>query len=302
MLIRYESKEFRPDSRKRIEQANEIIEEYAAKGYVLTLRQLYYQFVARALIPNNNRSYKNLGTVISNGRLAGMIDWDAIVDRTRHFRSNSHWKNPKSVLESAKNSYAIDMWSNQPVHVEVWIEKEALVDVVARPCTELDVTYFACKGFVSQSAAWRAARRARQKRFEGKKIHILHLGDHDPSGLDMTRDIEDRFSTFREPVTMERLALNMDQIEELGPPPNAGKTSDARYAAYVEQYGEESWELDALDPDYINNLVETRILELRDDDLFAERTAILRNDIRILDRAIDTASDSIEDEEDEDDN
>lgn len=301
MLIQYETKRFQPKTLEMIEKANEIIDEYQDKGYNLTLRQLYYQFVARDWIENNNRSYKNLGKAVSNGRLAGLISWEAIVDRTRRFISNSHWSDPGSVLESARDSYAIDMWENQPNHVEVWIEKEALVDVIAGPCGELDVMYFACKGNTSQSSSWRAAMRAGRKVRKGKEVTIIHLGDHDPSGVDMTRDIQARFDTFRVPVTVDRIALTMDQVEELDPPPSPAKTTDPRGTGYIEEYGDESWELDALPPDYIDALVRDKILGLRDEDLFEERLQTLTKHKEILDHAIDSANVMIEEEEDEDD-
>ena len=78
----FKATKFRASSLAIIDQANEIIDEYQADGYDLTLRQLYYQFVARNLIPNSQSEYNKLGTAINNGRLAGLIDWDAIKDRT----------------------------------------------------------------------------------------------------------------------------------------------------------------------------------------------------------------------------
>ena len=92
----------------------------------MTLRQLYYQFVARDLIENSQRSYKRLGKVISNARMAGLIDWEAIVDRTRNLRTNPHWSSVSSVLNAAANSYRLNLWEAQQCAVEVWIEKEAL--------------------------------------------------------------------------------------------------------------------------------------------------------------------------------
>ena len=65
-----------------VEQANTIIEEYLAQGFALILRQLFYQFVARALLENVFKQYKRLGTIIRNARDGGLIDWDALEDRT----------------------------------------------------------------------------------------------------------------------------------------------------------------------------------------------------------------------------
>src|SRR5262245_699182 len=113
--IRYQSFNFSAATRTIINQANEIIDVYAAQGYDLTLRQLYYQFVARALIPNTQQSYKRLGDIVNNARLAGMIDWDRITDRTRNLRRNPHWNNPADIVSSAAQSFALDKWKTQKV-------------------------------------------------------------------------------------------------------------------------------------------------------------------------------------------
>jgi len=245
-----------------IETANSIIEEYADEGYDLTLRQLYYQFVARDIIPNSQREYKKLGTAINNGRLAGLIDWNSIVDRTRRYLVNAHWESPVDIIEDSASQYAIDTRATQSNYVEVWVEKDALVGVIGGVCDSLDVGYLSCRGFVSQSAMWRAAMRLKHKEADGKDTTILHLGDLDPSGIDMTRDIQDRLDMFGSDVVVKRIALNMDQIEEYNPPPNYAKSTDSRYTNYREIYGEDSWELDALDPRAISELIAENVLLL----------------------------------------
>lgn len=276
-------KNFRAKSRALIIKANEIIEEYRAQGYSLTLRQLYYQFVARDLIPNTERSYKNLGSIINDGRLAGLIDWSAIEDRTRNVSAAPHWDSPADVIEAARASYQIDMWADQPRRVEVWIEKNALTGVIHDTCRELYVPYFACIGYVSQSEQWRAFQRSLNH-----PVTILHLGDHDPSGIDMTRDNDDRLNmVFGGDVKMIRIALNMDQIEQYNPPPNPAKVKDSRFEQYLQDYGPDSWELDALEPSVINDLIRTHVDEIRDDDLFNERLEQQDDDRAELDRIIE---------------
>lgn len=268
----YVPKAFRENSRAIIERANAIIDEYQAQGFVLTLRQLYYQFVARDMIENTQQSYNRLGSIVSDARLAGLIDWEAIEDRTRNLAELSHWRNPASIMSGAVRSYRLDMWENQDFRCEVWIEKEALVGVIEGICEELDVPYFACRGYVSQSEQWAAGKRLAGYADQGQTPVILHLGDHDPSGLDMTRDNTDRLALFaRMGVEVERLALNMDQVEEYSPPPNPAKTTDSRYVKYIELYGDESWELDALDPSVIRDLISAAVLQYRDEDLYAAR-------------------------------
>jgi hypothetical protein len=269
-LICYVPKSFRPDTQTRINQANEIIAEYQAQGFKLTLRQLYYQFVSRDLIPNTVQSYKSLGDVVNDGRLAGLIDWDAIEDRTRNLRSSPHWSSPRSIVRACADQFAVDLWDTQDNYVEVWIEKDALVGVIEGVCIEFDVPHFACRGYTSQSEMWGAAQRLIERENRGKKTTIIHLGDHDPSGIDMTRDIQDRLELFGSTAVIHRIALVFDQIEQYNPPPNPAKTTDARYQSYAGKYGDESWELDALEPRVIVDLIREAVEDRIDRDAWEE--------------------------------
>lgn len=270
MKICYQAKTFRDESLARIKQANDIIDEYAGQGFDLTLRQLYYQFVARDLAPNTQAEYKRLVGLVSDGRLAGLLDWSAIQDRTRNVRANSHWESPQEIVETCAGQYAIDRWAKQACRCEVWIEKDALLGVIEGVCEEFDVPFFSCRGFTSQSEMWRAAvRMCKWERGEQKTV-IIHLGDHDPSGIDMTRDIQDRLELFGAKTKVERIALNMDQVEEYEPPPNPAKTTDSRFAGYSVLHGDDSWELDALDPPVLVNLIRRAIKKFRDPDVEAE--------------------------------
>lgn len=266
-FICYKEKNFRAESLALIEQINSIVAEYDAMGYDLTLRQVYYQLVSRDVIPNNERSYKNLGNLINDGRLAGLIDWYAIIDRTRNLRSLSHWEHGVDMLGSAAAQFRKNHWEGQPNYVEVWVEKDALVGVVGDICNKLDVPYFSCRGYTSQSEMWTAAQRFRRKSVTGEKI-ILHLGDHDPSGIDMSRDIAERLEMFGADVYVQRIALTMEQIEEFAPPPNPAKLTDSRCRGYIQKYGHESWELDALNPTVITELIRDNVWQYVDRDRY----------------------------------
>lgn len=278
-LIRYQEINLQAKALGVVERANAIIEEYSARGFDLTLRQLFYQFVARGLIANSQREYKNLGSIINDGRLAGLIDWDSIVDRTRNLRSLSHWENPQAIVAACAEQFHYDLWEDQPFYLEVWIEKDALVGVIEGVCNRYDVPHFSCRGYTSQSEMWVAAqriiRRSAMREQAGFKMNsartavILHFGDHDPSGIDMTRDVEDRLRLFGADVEVRRLALNMPQVEEFSPPPNPAKITDSRAQGYIARFGDDSWELDALDPGVIAGLVEAEIKELLDDPRWA---------------------------------
>lgn len=276
--IAYKEITFREASLRTIELVNEVIDEYQSMGYDLTLRQLYYQLVAKDYIENSDKSYKRVGELINNARLAGLIDWHAITDRTRNMRSRSHWDSPGQIIRSAINQYFIDLREDQPYYIEVWVEKEALVEVVGKACHDLDVPYFACRGYVSQSEMWAAAQRLKSMERYREGSVILHLGDHDPSGVDMTRDIQDRLAMFGAETEVKRIALTYDQIQHYGPPPNPAKITDSRCKAYIEKYGSESWELDALKPTVIHDLITEHVENLTDFDLLAGRRAKLEEE------------------------
>lgn len=266
-LICYEETNFSVARRAIIRQAQEIIESYRRQGYTLTLRQLYYQFVARDLIPNSERSYKNLGDAISCARMAGKIDWYAIEDRGRGISSWLIEEDEQEVLNGIETGLSLDFWQRQNAYVEVWVEKDALSSVIRKACERFRVPYMPCKGYLSASEAWRAGQRFLDKADEGiETLVMIHLGDHDPSGIDMTRDNEDRLRTFSHgtEIDVRRIALNMDQVRQYDPPENPAKVTDTRARDYIDRYGPSSWELDALEPRVLEDLISNELRTLID--------------------------------------
>lgn len=269
----FKSHNFRPKTLVLIETINSILRQYLAMGFRLTVRQLYYQLVARGEIPNTLQSYKRIVSITGKAREAGLIDWYAIEDRARTLIFPGHWDHPAVVAQTAANAFRVDRWINQPNHVEVMIEKDAVAGVLEEICNDLDVRLWPNRGYSSLSMMYRHGQRIYDVACgSDKQIYILYCGDHDPSGLDMDRDIETRLRLFSyyTDFQFERLALTMPQIEEHDPPPQWAKVTDSRYGEYVYNYGEDVWELDALPPDTLRDVVRDRILELRDEDLFQE--------------------------------
>jgi hypothetical protein len=271
--IMYEEHTFGTRTMAVVERAIAICEEFAAQGFDLTLRQLFYQFVARGLLPNRQSEYKRLGDILVNARMAGLLDWRYLVDRTRELRKNPHWTSPVDIMAAAARGYARDRWATQPVQPEVWIEKDALLGVIEPVCRRNDVPYFSCRGYTSQSEMWAASQRLLRYADEGRTPLILHLGDHDPSGMGMTEDIDDRLRTFMGGLRVRRLALNMDQVDRYDPPPNPARMTDPRAARYVEEYGTSSWELDALSPTVLDALIQEALDEVKDPDAWAAEGA-----------------------------
>lgn len=281
-LICYVPKTFRRSSLDIIERANTICADYTAQGFDLTLRQLYYQFVSRDWIANKQTEYDRLGSIINDARLAGLLDWNYIVDRTRNLRSLAHWDSPESIVDAVANQYRTERWAHQPTRVEVWIEKDALVGVIAGVCERYDVDYFSCRGYTSQSEMWGAARRLSRYEARGQDTVIIHLGDHDPSGVDMSRDIADRLALFDASTNVVRIALNMNQVEQYSPPPNPAKLTDSRASGYIAEHGTSSWELDALDPTTLARLIEEEIWAWRDADQWERDTAVMERERALL--------------------
>jgi hypothetical protein len=207
----YKSFNFRADSLAKIELANSIIASYQAQGLRLTLRQLYYQFVTRNALPNREKSYDSLGRLVSDARLAGLIDWEAIEDRVRVPRLPTEFSDLKDLINAALQSYRLPRWKGQSHYIELWVEKDALSGVLTPLAEQYHITLMVNRGYSSQSAMYEAG--LRFIAHSDKTCTLFYLGDHDPSGEDMVRDIEERLSMFGAILRVKKIALTMDQQE-----------------------------------------------------------------------------------------
>ena len=237
-----------------------IVEDYYGRGYTLTVRQLYYQLVSRNVVSNSLPSYKRVSNMLLKARMKGLVDWAAIKDRGRKRRMPGEYESMAEFVEAIKGAYRRCRWDGQKHYLEVMVEKEALAGVLEDVAVKYHVSLSANKGYTSASAMHDVAGRMRYQTNRGIKCHILYLGDHDPSGMDMVRDIKDRLSQFWAFPKVERIALNMDQIREHDLPPNPAKKTDPRSRKYAAKYGGDSWELDALDPAILEDMLEKAIL------------------------------------------
>lgn len=243
--VAYDPRGFAPEAASVIDQAAAFCDDYASQGYDLTLRQLYYLFVSSDAFPdartwtqvgskwvrdpdgtkNAEPNYKWLGDLMSKARLAGLIDWDHIKDRGRELvGSVGGYETPSQIVHGLDRRFSMDRWKGQPLIIETWVEKQALEDVIGRASWRWDAPYFACKGYASLTAMWEAAQRIKGYMEEGYRVLVLHLGDHDPSGVDMSRDIDERLVHFLEHDFATGLGTYGDPwsavIEEFGIEPN----------------------------------------------------------------------------------
>ncbi len=290
----------RQNSKDLLDACAGIITSYQGQGLRLTLRQLFYQLVTRNIITNEEKSYANLSTLVSNGRLIGVLDWEAIEDRGRLPKTPTEFSSLSELVEAALRSYRLPRLAGQPNYVELWVEKDALAGVLAPLAREFHVVLQVNKGYASQSSMWEAACRIDRlcRDEEGCVVSdaiILYLGDLDPSGEDMVRDIQERLDLFlRGYLNMEegdfdrfafsdmshyspaagveiegsgdevslqvvKIGITPEQVKTFRPPPNPAKLSDSRAAKFIVKHGRHSYEVDALPPNVLQELVRAEV-------------------------------------------
>lgn len=253
MKIRYRNWEPKLATQERIVKINAILSEYKT---AVSVRQLYYRLVSTNVIANDADEYRQVQDVVTKARYAGLIDWDAIEDRNREALKHQEWSSAKEMIEAGTASFRLDRWEDQHPYLELWCEKAALAGVLMPIANDYHITLMVNRGYSSASAmkesADRIIRRCQPSKNQehGHRPTIIYIGDFDPSGEDMVRDIKARLLEFRVPswLDVRKLALTPEQIEEHNPPPNPVKMKDVRAKDFVDKYGEHSWEVDALPP------------------------------------------------------
>jgi len=339
-------KKWTADKGTLCEQIVATVNLYAAQGYRLTLRQLYYQLVSADYIPNDDVVYKKLSGILDDLRYSGKVDWDAIEDRGRVPYLPYYAAGPAAAINDLIRQYRLDRMEDQNTFIEVWTEKDAISGILREITSEYHVRLVVNKGYSSSSAMHDAYLRFAAQIAAGKPVVVLYFGDHDPSGLDMVRDIQERilfflaygdqldsndfYDKFIEPWWLENyytdddmfhegyisdavmqrysndedgtyedeyrkhhtagqikmylaekglfkvlpIGLTREQIDQYNPPPNPAKITDPRAAWYIKEHGPTSWEVDALRPNVMTELVRSKILEIIDADKFNAKTEL----------------------------
>jgi len=249
---------------------NEILSQYSMP---LTLRQIFYRLVANYNYPNKNSTYAQLSKQLVKAREKGDIDEDRIEDRSREFLGEDNGFNSleeflkyqiTAFLDSPKY-YSRNMWTEQPEFVIVWVEKDALSRVIFNIAEKYNVITAPSRGYSSYTYIKKAIERFPND----KEVTILHFADHDPSGLDMTRDVNERFNSYssRE-IKIERIALSYDQVQRYNLTLNPTKRADPRAEDYISKFGDRCWELDAIEPNELQRMVEESIVRHIDEKIW----------------------------------
>jgi len=294
-----------------IEEANKVIASYTTR---LTLRQIYYRLVSKGIIPNKQSQYQYLSKALVRGRISGQISWHDIEDRTRSFDTYGvRYHDPDTYLDSKLRSlkeapkwYGLPKWYMQPHVVEVWGEKQALEALFSQVTHSVGVTLGICRGYPSITFVHDAATRIADLVDDNvyvEEVTILYFGDHDPSGIDIQRNVIDRLQdTFDVSVVIERIAITPAQIAKYDIPEMPTKKSDARAKKHIAQYGDvSSVELDAIEPNVLQDLIRNACMNYYDEDINNEREAIVEeNKAQIQSRLDEILGDFAGEDEDED--
>lgn len=268
---KFEIHEWAGNQKELIDAILDIINYYEEQDIKLTNRQLYYQLVGKSLIPNAMEIYKKICTILTDARYSGLIDWDSIIDKGRVPTKPLEFNNIKERVELAIYNYRLPRWKDQENYVELYCEKEAGETVLSPIAHKYHIYFGANKGYSGAAAMYELSQRLKEQLQKGKRITLLYFGDHDPSGLDMVRDIRERTIEFLQDIRnianrfqIVPLALNMEQIRQYQCPPNPAKISDPRAKWYIERHGNKSWELDAIDPKELQNIADKGVRDFLD--------------------------------------
>ncbi len=247
---------------------NEILDQYT---FALTVRQIYYRLISDPylLFENTRSNYNGFDRILTKAREEEEIDWTRIEDRTRQSIGGEEKiadETPEDFLQayiytlkSCWQYYDKKMWTSQKKFLEVWVEKDALSSLVSQACRKYRILTFPSRGYSSFTKIKEGIDRLSYLE-DKEQICILHLADHDPSGLGMTQDLKNRFAKYdADFIEVERIALNIEQVREFDLRPNPVKRADSRAAEYVQAFGTECWELDALPPDELQKIIVAEI-------------------------------------------
>jgi len=270
-----------------LRESKVILEQYEVP---LTLRQLFYRLVSKMILSNTTSSYKRLSEIIVKARERGEVEDWRIEDRSREvlgywdfFNSTEEFLDYQvGQFKSSWQSYLRPIWADQPRYVEVWVEKDALSRLVAEVAIQYRVITCPARGYSSYSYLRRAVERFRGA---GKPVVVIYLGDYDPSGLDISRDLHERLLRYgTEGLEVKRAALTLEQIRKYRLPPMPAKASDPRHERFVANTGgTDAVELDALPPDALQQAVRKAIEQEIDADAWnssLEQEELEREDLR----------------------
>lgn len=223
----------------------------------ITGRGIGYKLFARGLIPSMVKNeMQRVYRLLKEAREEGSIPWEWIVDENRTLERVGAWDDPEEYARATVRDYRRDFWNQQPVRCEVWSEKGTVRGVLGPILDEYAVGFRVLHGFSGATTVYDVAQND-----DGRELVALYVGDYDPSGLFMSEeDLPNRLSNYGgDHVTLKRIALTRPQTLGLLSFPATDKRKDPRFRWFRSRYGDQCWELDAMDPNDLRDCVEREI-------------------------------------------
>jgi hypothetical protein len=247
-------------TRAEIEALDDTLRKIVDEFKPVTVRQVFYQAVNRALVPKSEtKGYRVVQRRLVVLREAGVIPHGQIVDGTCYVHGYSRYHDLDEFTTYAAGLYRKDYWSAAEVNVEVWLEKDALKGVlVPTVVDECGLALHVTRGFASITYLQEAAEDIER---DGRPTYVYVLTDFDPSGVSIAEKVEEEL-TARAPfseIIVERLAVDREQIDRWNLPTRPTKANDTRAAKFRRLHGTDSVELDAIPPDELRKLVRDAI-------------------------------------------
>nr|WP_292426284.1 hypothetical protein [Methanoregula sp.] len=182
-------------------------------GTPMTVRQVFYQLETRGFVPKTENGYRQTAKHLLKMRKIEVIPYHFITDNTRWIRRPRTYQDLDDFLAISKETYRRSVWVMQPVYVEIWIEKEALIGVIIDTTSSYDVPLVPCKGYPSETLLYEAAEEIQQQH---KPAFIYYFGDYDPTGQDIPRHIEKTLRSFGADFTFKVVAVTEEGKERNG--------------------------------------------------------------------------------------
>lgn len=238
-----------------IEQLQDALYAIVAEQQPMTVRQVFYQATVRGLVEKEETGYDKVQINLAKMRRSDKLPWDWIVDNTRARNHPLTFRDVAAALQYAANNYRKELWNDTNAYVEIWLEKDALAGVIEGVTHKYDVSLMVARGYSSVTFLKDAAENISTK---SCPVHIYHLGDFDPSGVNAGEKIEEFLQEYAPDADIKftRLAVTPEQIKQWKLPTRPTKASDSRAATFGSRI---SVELDAIEPRQLRALVEDAI-------------------------------------------
>jgi len=247
----------------------------------MTVRQVFYALEVAEIVEKTEAGYRQVQAQVLRMRREGLLSWEFITDGTRWQRKPESFDTVEDAMTMMARTYRRDLWQAQDMRIEVWLEKDALADIVTGVTDEWDVSLMVSRGQSSATFLWRAAMAAQAAWTQmGVATFIYALYDRDAGGRRAARTIERDLPGHAPgvPIHFTLLGVTDEQVEAWDLPTRPAKQSDPE----ADKFDGRAVELDAIPPDRLIGLVDNAIMGHVDARAWGIEQAVEREEREVL--------------------